>query len=452
MSGLWTDLYELRMAASYRGREMTAPATFSLFARRLPADRGFLVAAGLADALDVLERYRLDDDELGYLRSAGVLDGRAAALLRGLRFTGDVWAVPEGRVVFADEPLLEVTAPVAEAQLVETALLNVVTFQTAIATKAARCRLAAGGAQLVDFAMRRTHGLPAAMSVARAAAVGGFDATSNVAAARHYDLRPVGTMAHSYVQAFRDERAAFHAFVVDCPQSPVLLIDTYDTIAGARAAIEALSALQPRTGGGVRIDSGDLGRLATQVRRMLDAAGLGRVRIMVSGGLDEHGIETMRGAPVDAFGVGTRMGVSADAPSLDSAYKLVEFAGRPVGKLSPGKATWPGAKQVYRADGAVDLLALRAEPAPPGYRPLLEPVMRGGRVLCPETPAAAVRAARARRAADVAALPPQVRRLCSPAVPAARPTAALTAARNRFVAAHSVRAEIAAGVAATPPR
>jgi nicotinate phosphoribosyltransferase len=431
MSGLCTDLYEVRMAASYLRREMRGLATFSLFARRLPAARGFLVAAGLADVLDFLASFGFDDDEIDYLRETVGLDERSLAALRGTRFTGDVWAVPEGRVIFADEPLLEVTAPIAEAQLVETAVLNLVTFGTTVASKAARCRLAAPHAELIDFAFRRTHGVDAAMGVARVSAIVGFAATSNLAAARRYGLRPAGTMAHSYVEAFPDERSAFRAFARDFPGNAIFLVDTYDTVAGVRAAVDVAAELGLSGPVGIRLDSGDLADLALRARKILDTAGLTRARIVASGGLDEHALAALvaQDAPIDAYGIGTKMGVSADAPSLDSAYKLVAYADRPVMKLSTGKVTWPGAKQVFRGStpAAGDLLTLRDEPAPAGYRPLLVPVMRGGRRVAPADPAGEVRAARNRFDADLAWLPAAARRLTSPVPVSARPSTRLQA-------------------------
>ncbi|MBM0226544.1 nicotinate phosphoribosyltransferase, partial [Micromonospora sp. ATA51] len=418
MTGLRTDLYELRMAASYLRRDMVAPATFSLFVRRLPPRRGFLVAAGLAEALAFLEGFAFDDAELGYLRDVVGLDQPTVAALAGLRFTGDVRAVPEGRVVFADEPLLEVTAPIAEAQLVETGVLNLLTFHTTVASKAARCRLAAGDAELVDFAFRRTHGIEAGAGVARASAIAGFAATSDVEAAWRYGLQPSGTMAHSYVEAFPDERAAFRAFAADFPTNPVFLVDTYDTPAGVRAAVDVITELGLTGPLGVRLDSGDLAALAQQTRAILDGAGLTQAKIVASGSLDEDVIATLvaKGAPIDAYGIGTRMGVSFDAPSLDSAYKLVAFGDRPVLKLSPGKATLPGPKQVFRdpAGASGDVVGLRDEPPPAGREPLLVPVMRGGRRLEPADPAGEVCAARRRFDADLAWLPEGARRLADP--------------------------------------
>lgn len=436
MQGLWTDLYELRMAASYRRRGMSGPATFSLFARRLPPRRGFLVTAGLADALSFLERYTIDADDVAYLRDVVGMDESAGAALEGVSFTGDVWAVPEGRVVFANEPLLEVTAPIAEAQLVETAVLNLVTFGTAVASKAARCRLAASGAQVIDFAFRRTHGLEAAMTVARASAIVGFTATSNVAAAKWYGLRPAGTMAHSFVEAFIDEHSAFMTFAADYPDNVIFLVDTYDTPAGVRAAAKVIHEAGLTGPVGIRLDSGDLCALAVQARRILDEAGLTRARIVASGGLDEDSVAALvaRGAPIDAYGIGTRMGVSADAPSLDSAYKLVAFGDRPVMKLSEGKATLPGAKQVYRDPGGTepDLLALRDEPEPAGRDPLLVPVMRAGRSLEAAGLADLVRDARTRFEADLGWLPEPARRLDDPEPPAVSVSPRLASLRDRL--------------------
>ena len=399
--GLLADLYELNMAASYLRRSMTGPATFSLFVRRLPACRGFLVAAGLEDCLAFLEGFSFTAEELNYLHREQGYDDEALRALSGLRFTGDVQAVPEGRVVFAGEPLLEVTAPIAEAQLAETVLLNHMTFQTNVATKAARCMLAAGGARLVDFSFRRTQGIDASLTVARTSAIAGFAATSNVEAARRYGLTAAGTMAHSFIEAFADEEQAFTAFAEDFPGKTTFLVDTYDAEQGVRAAVAVARRMGLPPPVGVRLDSGDLAEVARLARRLLDDAGMPDARIFASGSLDEYAIADLVAAqaPIDAYGVGTKMGVCADAPYLDSAYKLVAYAGRPVMKLSPGKVTEPGAKQVYRGP-AGDVLALRDEPAPPGHEPLLVPVMRGGQRLAGLEP---LQAAQRRCAAD---LPP----------------------------------------------
>lgn len=415
MSGNRTDLYEIRMALSYLRRDMCAPATFSLFVRALPRSRGFLVAAGLADCLSFLEDFGFTDAELAALERITGLD---VTPLAGLRFTGEVRAVEEGRVVFAGEPLLEVTAPLAEAQLVETALLNLVTYQTAIAAKAARCRIAAAGRDVVDFAARRTHGPDAAMAAARASRIAGFAGTSYVAAADRYGLAASGTMAHSYVQAFPDEHAAFEAFAADFPASAVFLVDTYDTLTGVDRAIEVARRMPAHQPVGVRLDSGDLHTLSWVTRKRLDDAGLTGSRIIASGGLDEHSIARLvaAGAPIDVFGVGTRMGVSSDAPALDSVYKLVDLDGRPTMKLSAGKVGIPGRKQVFRAAGRpADVLAAHDEEVPRDHEPLLTTVVRDGRRVGPlRTETELVQDARDRFTADLAWLPAHARDLVDP--------------------------------------
>ena len=380
-TSLRTDLYELNMAASYRTRGMDGLATFSLFVRQLPASRGFLIASGIEECLDWLEDLHFGAEELATLEGLGFNESQLAAL-DGLEFTGDVWGVPEGRVVLANEPLVEVTAPIAEAQLVETMLLNELTFQTNVTTKAARCRLAAGSEiGLVEFGMRRAQSIDAAMLAARGSAIAGFSATSNVEAARIYGLVAAGTMAHSYIEAFEDERAAFDAFAEDFPGRSTFLVDTYDQGRGVEHAISVIKARGLEEHAAIRIDSGDLAVVTRQARAALDAAGLTGVRIMVSGALDEYQIAPLvaGGAPIDAMGIGTRLVTIADAPYLDSAYKLVEFDGRPVTKLSEGKVTLPGAKQVFRAADFHDTLGLRGEAPPAGTTPLLEPMLVGGR-------------------------------------------------------------------------
>lgn len=422
-SALLTDLYELNMAASYLRRDMDAEATFSLFVRRLPPNRGFLVAAGLEPCLSFLEGFRFEEDELDHLAGRLGFDDETLEAFRALRFEGDVWAVPEGRIVLADEPLLEITAPIAVAQLVETYLLNVITFQTTIASKAARCRIAAGGKDLVDFSFRRTQGVDAAMAVARATAIVGFAATSNVEAGRRYGLPVAGTMAHSYVESFPTEKDAFVAFATDFPTRTTFLVDTYDTLNGVRTAVEVIRELGLDGRLGIRLDSGDLAALARDARAILDAAGLPHVRIFASGGLDEMDVDRLvrSGAPIDAFGVGTRMGVSADAPYLDSVYKLVEYDGRPVLKLSAAKATSPGRKQVLRGPRG-DTIALRDEPVPDGHEPLLVPVMRRGRRTGPPR---TLETARRLFEHDLAGLPERARRLADPQPPPVRVSEAL---------------------------
>jgi nicotinate phosphoribosyltransferase len=415
---LHTDLYELNMAASYLGRGMEQEATFSLFVRNLPTHRGFLVTAGLEPCLDFLERFRFDEEDLAYLHDGLGFAPDVVERFRDVRFAGEVWAVPEGRIVLADEPLMEITAPIATAQLVETYLLNVVTFQTTIASKAARCRLAARDRQIVDFAFRRTQGADAAMAVARTTAMVGFSATSNVEAARRYGLRVSGTMAHSYIESFPSEAEAFRAFAEDFPDRTTFLVDTYDTLNGVRTAIEVIHELGLAGNLAVRLDSGELETLARQVRVMLDRAGLPDVRIFASGGLDELEVDRLvqAGAPIDAFGVGTRVGVSADAPYLDSVYKLVEFDGRPVLKLSEDKATEPGRKQVLRGPSG-DVVALREEPVPDRFEPMLVPVMQNGMRTGPRRD---LEVARHLFEADLLRLPDEARRLRDPVAP--RPT------------------------------
>ena len=408
---LLTDLYELNMAASYLRRGMDGLATFSLYVRGLPKQRGFLVAAGLEACLDFLETVSFDDDDLAYLSTVRFGD-RALEDFRGLRFDGEVWAVPEGRIVYSEEPILEVTAPVAVGQLVETYLLNQITLHTTLATKAARYVIAADGHDLVDFAFRRTHGTEAAMAVARSSALVGFTATSNVEAARRYALTLAGTMAHAFIEAFPSERDAFRAFAEDHPERTTFLVDTYDTLSGVRNAIETIRELDLADHLGVRLDSGDLDSLARRARELLDAAGLTDARIFASGGLDELEVAELvkARAPVDAFGIGTQMGVSADAPYVDSVYKLTEYDGEPKLKLSSDKATAPGRKQVWRS-GDGDLLTLREEPGPDGAEAMLAPVMRNGRRLVPSPP---LDQCRERFRADLAGVPTKARRLTHP--------------------------------------
>ncbi|QWK11494.1 MAG: nicotinate phosphoribosyltransferase [Thermoflexus hugenholtzii] len=396
---LVTDLYELTMAQAYWAHGVTGLATFSLFVRDLPPERGFLVAAGLEDVLRFLEDFRFPPEALEYLESTGIFARPFLDYLAELRFTGDVWAVPEGTLVFAQEPILEITAPIIQAQIAETYVINQVHLQTMIATKAARCVAAARGRGVVDFALRRTHGVDAGLKVARCSYLVGFQATSNVLAGKVYGIPITGTMAHSFIMAFAEEEEAFRAFAETFPERAIFLIDTYDTLEGARRA--ARVGLELRERGrrllGVRLDSGDLLALSREVRRILDEAGLPEVRILASGGLDEYRIEELvqAGAPIDAFGVGTRMGVSEDWPWLDMAYKLVAYEGRPARKLSPGKASLPGPKQVFRfydEEGKMkeDILALREERIE-GGAPLLEKVMEGGRLLRPHPALAELR-------------------------------------------------------------
>ncbi|CAG4913996.1 unnamed protein product [Acidocella sp. C78] len=382
-SPLLTDLYELSMLDAYAADGMDDIAVFELFFRALPPGRGFLVAAGLEQAVEFLETLRFGADELDWLRATARFDRTFIDSLAAFRFTGDVDAMPEGTVFFADEPVLRVTAPLPQAQLVETRLLNLIHFQTVIASKAARMVLAAGGRQLVDFGLRRAHGAEAGLLAARAGYLAGFDGTATVAAGRAFGIPLFGTMAHAFVQAYADEATAFRHFARSRPAGLTLLIDTYDTEAAARlvAALAPRLAAEGVTIAAVRIDSGDLGAHARAVRGILDAAGCAAIRIFASGGLDEAKIASLAGAPIDGYGVGTALATAADAPALDCAYKLQEYAGLPRRKRSEGKATWPGRKRVVRRHGPggtieADTIA-RLDEAVPG-EDLLRPAMRGG--------------------------------------------------------------------------
>jgi nicotinate phosphoribosyltransferase len=411
---LLVDLYELTMAASYFAEGMNQPATFDLFFRELPPTRNFLVACGLEQALAHLEGFRFGASDLAYLGSLGLFPEDFLEVLAGLRFTGDVWAVPEGEVVFPPAPVLSLTAPLIEAQVVETYLLNCLDYSSAVASKAARVGLACEGRPFMDFSARRDHGPDAAVLAARAAYVGGAEATSNVLAGKRFGIPLSGTMAHSYVMAFPDEATAFRAFARRFPEAAILLIDTFDTLEGARKAAGVADELAAEGTliRGVRIDSGDLGALSKDVRRILDERRHPEIRIMASGDLDENRIARLlaQGAPIDGFGVGTRLGTSHDAPSLGAVYKLVEDPSGPKSKRSTGKATLPGRKQVWRSfDGptpAGDLIAPAGAAGRPGTRALLEQKMRHGRRMAdPETLAAI----RARCRAAVAGLPRTLR-------------------------------------------
>jgi nicotinate phosphoribosyltransferase len=419
VSALSTDLYELTMMAGHLAVGFTGPASFELFVRQLPESRSYLVAAGLADVLDYLEHLRFRPDEIDYLRQVPALRGVPARFfddyLPNFRFSGEVWAMKEGTPVFAQEPLLRVTAPLSEAQLVETALLAIVSFQTSVASKASRVVAAADGRQVIEFGARRAHGPDAARAASRAAFIGGCDATSNVEAGFRYGIPVSGTMAHSWVLAFGDELEAFRRFTELYGDRAILLLDTYDTIEATRKMLAA--GFRPRA---VRLDSGDIDALSREVRRLLDGGGLTETKIFVSGDMDEHRIARLvaNHAPVDGFGVGAALTTSADAPSLGGVYKLVEIqrhgAAAPVMKLSADKQTYPGRKQVYRAarEGQTlgDIIALHDEPVPSGSTPLVECVMRDGRRL---GPAPALDSIRAAARAAVAALPAPTRQLGS---------------------------------------
>ena len=382
-AALFTDLYELTMLQAYHREGMAGEAVFDLFMRQMP-HRNALIACGLDTALHYLERLRFTSDALTYLGTLDLFDDAFLEHLETFRFTGDVYAVPEGTPVFPDEPILEVVAPIGEAQFVETFLLNQITFQTGIASKARRVVRAAQGRTVADFGMRRMHGTDAALRGARAMYVAGVDATSNVLAGQAYGLPVTGTMAHSYVEAHESERNAFRAFAKIYPDT-TLLVDTYDTLEGVRKVVQLAEELGDAfTVGAVRLDSGDLAALALEARQLLDDAGLTEVDLFASSSLDENAIAALldRGAPLDGFGVGTRLGTMADQPYLDSAYKLCAYDGTSRMKLSSEKSNLPGRKQVYRivedSPAARDVIATLEEEKPDGGRPLLQCVMKDG--------------------------------------------------------------------------
>ena len=416
-SPLLTDLYQLTMLDSYFQRGMEAPAVFEFFVRELPRDRGFLVAAGLEQALEYLEGLCLAPEELEWVARSGRFSTGFASHLERLRFTGDVDAMAEGTVFFPHEPILRVTAPLPQAQLVETRLVNLLHFQTLIASKAVRCVLAAPGKVLVDFGLRRAHGAEAGLLAARAGYLAGLSGSATVLAGLRFGVPVYGTMAHSYVLAHDDEATAFADFARDQAQNVVLLLDTYDTEAAADKVVALGRALRDEgiAVRGVRIDSGDLAQHARKVRRILDAGDLRDTTIFASGNLDEYAVRDLlaAGAPIDGFGVGTRLDTSADGPYLDCAYKLEEYAGKARRKRSEGKATWPGRKQVYRRYAAGrargDVVTLVDDPR--DGEALLGPVMSAGRRLAP---APSLETSRAHAAAQVAALPNGMRRLEAP--------------------------------------
>jgi nicotinate phosphoribosyltransferase len=414
-SALLTDLYQLNMMQAYLDRGETKTAVFEFFVRKLPRERGFLIAAGLEQVLEFLVRLRFTPEELDWLASSGRFSKNLIDYLEGLRFAGDIHAMAEGTVFFPDEPILRVTAALPEAQLIETRLINLLQFQSMIAAKAARMILASPGKRLVDFGLRRAHGAEAGLLAARASYIAGFAGTATVLADKEFGIPIFGTMAHSYIQVHDDEAEAFENFARARPKNLTLLIDTYDTEAAARKVV----ALAPRLKaagisiGAVRLDSGDLITLSKTVRRILDEGELRDVTIFASGGIDETAIANIirSGAPIDGFGIGSSLTTSYDAPGLDCVYKLEEYAGLPRRKRSAGKATWPGRKQVWRrfgADGrmAGDILSLENDDQP--GEPLIELVMQGGKRLKPAPTLAEIRV---RAARDLERLPEPLRRL-----------------------------------------
>jgi len=420
-SPLMTDLYQLTMLDAYHAHGMGETAVFELFVRKLPPQRNFMMAAGLAQALEFLEQLRFAPEELEWIEASGKFSRGFAAHLGRLRFTGEVHALPEGTIFFANEPVLRVTAPLPEAQLVETRLINLVHFETLVATKAARSVLAAPGKLLVDFGLRRAHGAEAGLLAARAAYIAGYSGTATVAAGSRMGIPVFGTMAHSFVEAHDDESAAFRRFAEACPQNVVLLIDTYDTEAAAHKVVELAPDLTRRgiQVKGVRLDSGDLAALSRSVRRILDQGGLAGATLFASGNIDEYRIRDLvaAGVPIDGFGVGTSLVTSSDAPYLDAVYKLQEYAGKPRRKRSTGKATWPGRKQVYRRYDRAgrlenDVITVEGDTQP--GEALLVPVMRNGRRLAAPEGLAAIRE---RAAGQLVKLPDSLRALESAASP-----------------------------------
>lgn len=389
-SALLTDLYELTMAAGYHDHGMHGQATFSLFLRAQP-QRGFYVAAGLEPALTYLQNMRFGPDDIDHLRKSGRFSEPFLKFLQQMRFEGEVWALSEGTLFFPEEPIMEITAPLLQAQVVETFLINTIGLNTLLATKAARCVHAAQGRQLIDFSLRRTQGEMAGIVAARSAYLAGFDATSNLLASKRYGIPVAGTMAHSFVQAFDNEADAFLAYVQTFPHNAVLLIDTYDTIGGAHAAVKVAQHMEKQGNhlAGVRLDSGDMIAMSHQVRAILNGAGLPHVKIYASGGFDEFAVAkaVRMQAAIDTFGVGTKVGVSADLPYLNIVYKMVRYNNRDVLKRSPGKETLAGKKQVFRKIDkhgiyAEDILGMREEQCADG-RSLLNRVMQGGQLCRP---------------------------------------------------------------------
>lgn len=385
-SSLLTDLYQLTMLQGYFAERMEETAVFEFFVRRIPSSRNFLMAAGLEQVLEFLESFCFTPSDVEWLGTTGLFRPDFLDYLAKLRFSGDVHAMPEGTIFFPGEPVVRITAPLPQAQIVETRVINLLHFQTLIASKAARCVLAAAGRKLVDFGLRRAHGAEAGLTAARAAFLAGFDATSNVLAGLQFGIPISGTMAHSYVQAHDSEESAFLEFSRANPASITFLLDTYDTEAAAEKTVFLWRYLQEKGLAlkAVRLDSGDLVDHARKVRCILDRGGLADVSIFASGNLDEYEVKRLvaSDAPIDGFGIGTRLNVSADAPYLDCAYKIQEYAGRPLRKRSEGKSTLPGRKQVWRKHGQntvfeSDWVGLMHEAS--CGAPLLLPHMQNGR-------------------------------------------------------------------------
>lgn len=419
-SALLTDVYQLTMLQAYYRGNMNERAVFELFVRSLPENRNFYVAAGLEQCLAYLEDFRFTPPECDWLADCGFFEADFVDSLRSLRFTGDVHAIPEGTLFFPDQPMLRISAPLPEAQIVETRLINLLQYQSMVASKAVRSVLAAPRKLLVDFGLRRAHGSEAGLMASRASYIAGFDGTSNVLAARQFGIPMYGTMAHSFIMAHDDEALAYEHFALSQPNNVTLLIDTYDTEKGA-SKVAGLAPKLKQAGvkiRSVRLDSGDLAALSKSVREILDRAGLVNTRIFASGDLDEFALRDLlnAGSPIDGFGIGTRLTTSADHPYLNCAYKLQDYAGKARRKYSPGKVSWPGRKQIYRfydETGTMDhdVLTLddRAEPG----EALLQPVMKAGSRCNPPESLSTIRE---RLAGQLTRLPEKLRSLNQKAV------------------------------------
>lgn len=428
-SALLTDFYQLAMLQGYLERGMEDTAVFECFVRTMPPQRGFFIAAGLAQLLDFLENVCFTPAELEWVANSGRFSRSFIDYLEHFRFAGGVHAMPEGTVFFANEPIVRVTAPLPQAQFIETRLVNLLHYQTLIASKAARCVLAAEGKPVIDFGLRRSHGAEAGLLAARAGYLAGFAGSATVLAGHGFEVPVFGTMGHSFVQAHQTERQAFEHFADAQPDNVIFLLDTYDTQKGARTVVNLAPGLRDKGIAikGVRLDSGDLGEQARRVRRILDDGGLEDVQITASGNLDEDAIQHIVAAqaPIDLFAVGTRLATSADAPYLDCVYKLQEYSGRPSRKKSEGKETWPGAKQVYRyydQRGCIDHDVVTTADDTREGTPLIRPVMESGKHR--ET-SPSLDHIRERATAELAALPDEIRQLSPEATISVRISSAL---------------------------